>query len=42
VTRLLAWSILPDLSLAQAILVVGLVFAWLVFILARAWFEQGR
>jgi hypothetical protein len=42
VRLLLAWSILPDITLPQAILVVGLVFAWIVFVCARAWFEQGR
>ena len=25
----------------QAVVLVGLVFAWLVFVIARAWFESG-
>jgi len=32
---------LPDVTLPQALLLVGLVFAWLVFVIARAWFERG-
>jgi hypothetical protein len=31
---------LPDITLPQAIVVVGLVFAWLIFLIARAWFER--
>jgi hypothetical protein len=27
---------LPDLTLPQAIVIVGLVFAWLIFVIARA------
>jgi hypothetical protein len=33
---------MPDITLPQAIVIVGLVFAWLVFVIARAWFEGGR
>jgi uncharacterized protein YybS (DUF2232 family) len=32
----------PDITVPQAIVIVGLVFAWLVFVIARAWFERGR
>lgn len=32
---------LPDLTLSQVVLVLGLVFAWLVFVIARAFFERG-
>lgn len=32
---------MPDLTLPQAIGLVGLVFAWLVFVIARAYFERG-
>jgi hypothetical protein len=32
---------MPDLTLPQAIVVVGLVFAWLIFVIARAYFERG-
>jgi hypothetical protein len=31
---------MPELSLPQAIVIVGLVFAWLLFVIARAWFER--
>ena len=31
---------MPDLTLPQAIALVGLVFAWLLFVIARAWFER--
>jgi hypothetical protein len=31
---------MPDLTLPQAIVVVGLVFAWLIFVIARAYFER--
>ena len=31
---------MPDLSLPQALVIVGLVFAWLVFVIARAYFEN--
>jgi hypothetical protein len=27
---------LPDLTLPQALVIVGLVFAWLIFVIARA------
>lgn len=27
---------LPDISIGQAIVIVGLVFAWLIFVIARA------
>jgi hypothetical protein len=33
---------LPDLTLPQTLLVLGLVFAWLIFVIARAYFESGR
>jgi hypothetical protein len=32
---------MPDVTLPQALLIVGLVFAWLVFVIARAYFERG-
>ena len=32
---------LPDVTLAQALLIVGLVVCWLIFVIARAWFERG-
>lgn len=32
---------MPDIILAQALLVVGLVACWLVFVIARAYFERG-
>lgn len=31
---------MPDLTMPQVVLIVGLVFAWLVFVIARAWFER--
>ena len=31
---------MPELTLPQAIVIVGLVFAWLLFVLARAYFER--
>jgi hypothetical protein len=33
-------SLLPDLTMPQAVLVVGLVFAWLIFVIARALGER--
>jgi hypothetical protein len=30
----------PEVSIGQAIVIVGLVFAWLVFIIARAMGER--
>lgn len=27
---------MPDLTMAQAVLIVGLVFAWLIYVIARA------
>lgn len=32
---------MPDLTMPQAVVIVGLVACWLVFVIARAWFE-GR
>jgi hypothetical protein len=32
---------MPELTLPQAIVIVGLVFAWVVYVIARAWFERG-
>lgn len=32
---------MPEITLPQAIVIVGLVFAWLLFVIARAWFERG-
>jgi len=32
---------MPEITLPQAIVIVGLVFAWLLFVIARAWFENG-
>lgn len=31
---------MPDLTLPQAIVIVGLVFAWIAFVVARAYFEN--
>ena len=31
---------MPDVTLPQAVLIVGLVFAWLLFVIARAFFER--
>lgn len=31
---------LPDLTLPQAIVIVGLVFAWLIFVIARSLLER--
>jgi hypothetical protein len=32
---------MPDLTMPQALLIIGLVFAWLIFVIMRAWFEGG-
>lgn len=31
---------MPDITMPQAVLIVGLVFAALLFVIARAWFER--
>ena len=31
---------MPDITLPQALVIVGLVFAWLIFVIGRAWFEN--
>jgi hypothetical protein len=31
---------LPDITMAQAVLILGVIFAWLLFIVVRAWFER--
>jgi hypothetical protein len=31
---------MPDLTLPEAIVIVGLVFAWIAFVVARAYFEN--
>jgi hypothetical protein len=31
---------MPDLTMPQVVLIVGLVFAWVVFVIARAYFER--
>jgi hypothetical protein len=31
---------MPDFTMPQVVLIVGLVFAWLIFIIARAFFER--
>ena len=33
---------IPDLTMSQVVLVLGLVFAALVFVIARAYFERGK
>jgi hypothetical protein len=30
----------PDVTMPQAVLIVGLVVCWLVFVIARAYFER--
>jgi hypothetical protein len=32
--------VLPDLTMPQAVVIVGLVFAWLIFVIARALGER--
>jgi hypothetical protein len=31
---------MPDLTMPQVVLILGLIFAWLLFVIARAWFER--
>lgn len=31
---------MPDLTMPQVVLLLGLVWAFLVFVIARAWFEH--
>lgn len=31
---------MPDISIGQAIVIVGLVFAWLIYVIARAMGEK--
>jgi hypothetical protein len=31
---------MPDLTMPQVVLILGLIFAWLVFVIARAFFER--
>jgi uncharacterized protein YybS (DUF2232 family) len=31
---------MPELSLPQAIVIVGVIFAALIYVIARAWFER--
>jgi hypothetical protein len=31
---------MPDLTMPQVVLILGLLFAWLVFVIARAFFER--
>jgi hypothetical protein len=31
---------MPDLTMPQVVLLLGLIFAWLIFVIARAFFER--